>query len=322
VSVWRLGLPLVGAALPSLAHAQDVSSLPDVPLAVTGCGQRFREELRASLRIEIDALAQERPDRPRPELVLIRVECAGPGVRKIEVVSREGKRATTELDQSELPPDARIRALALSTTELVDALWTKKPAEPPRAPSSPPVQRPAPRATARAKRLFSLLVGSTAERVGKPGAWVLGGALSLEWPLTGALVSVFEARGQTGTARSEIGSVDVETWTGAVHGLVGWDTGRWRWGVGPGARLGLAILRGESTATLQGDRVRSVWGGPTLKARLVHELPGSPVLLAFGGDAGLVAWGLAGTLDGTRRVFALDGAWVGVTLGVGVSGFR
>ncbi len=298
----------------SSAKAEDVASLPDVPLVVVGCPRDYEAELRASLLIEIDALAQERPSEPRPKIGQIRVECSGEASVRVEVLSVRGQRAKLDLDQREIAPDARVRALALSTTELVDSLSA------PARPAARIENRPSSTPLHHSRESPSLLLGPLVERVGRPPTWLFGGSLSFEVPLARFLAPVVEARGEAGSFGVETARVRVDAWSGSLHLLVGSHAERWRWGAGPGVRLGIVTLRGDpgDSTDLRGASTRSWWGGPGIKARIAYAWPAVPVVVSLSGDAGLVAWAVVGTLDDTRRVFALDGAWVGVTLGAGV----
>jgi hypothetical protein len=305
---------------PARGFAQDLSSLPDVPVSFADCAQDWSDRLRDQLRIEIDALAKERQDATHPELDQVGVECRGSEVR-IRVRVRSGAEKVAALDPIGLEPDARVRTVALTVTELIGALWFDAEAPSPRRPA-PPRARPAPPTPATAsQRAPAMWIGGSLKRVGSPGTWLGGGVVALELPVTRALAPLFDLRGEFGRAPSRVAPVTVETWSFGAELLIGSHEGKFRWGAGPGFRLGWATLRGEpaTTSNLVGHRVAGWFGGPAVAARLGYSILYPFLWVGLAVDGGLVTLPVTGRLDAGPALFAMDGAWVGAALSLGLS---
>ncbi len=216
---------------------------------------------------------------------------------------------------------------------------TEQPAGPPPAPSiasrpatdtprEPIVLVPSP-AAARP----SLFVGGLAELVGRPAAYLWGARIELVYPLGAVVAPAFTLDGALGRVSAHSADVLIEEAAVAGHLYFGTDTGRMRWDLGPGGRLSWAHLAGRPLpgSGLQGQSLSALWGGPELRARVAYSLgarretSGSraaapdhapAVALALGG--GLIALPIRGLLDGTARVYALEGGWVTASLEIGL----
>jgi hypothetical protein len=299
--------------LPASALAQDVSTLAEVVLSVEGCPEEWPSILERQLRIEVDALVRERRSDPGPDLDQVTVLCAGDEVQ-IRVRVRSGAQQATTLDRAGSDPDALLRAVALSTTELVATLWAEPIPDPPARPA-PPRPRVAPHSEP------MLLVGASAHRTGTPGAWLLGPTVAVELPLTRALVPMLDLRGDFGSARTSVAPVSIQAGSAGAHLLIGSQGRRWRWGAGPGLRVGWAELRGDPTfrSGYQSARVGGVFLGPSLAARFGYALARPLPWIGVVADGGLITRSVTGTLDTAPALYAVDGAWLGLTLWVGAS---
>ena len=162
-------------------------------------------------------------------------------------------------------------------------------------------------------------MGPVVERAGRPGAWLFGGELDLKVRWGAFITPLVQLCAESGTGGSDTLPVRVTSGSGAAYLLLGTGIAAWRWGVGPGARAGVAWLSGEASGApqLRGDTLRAPWAGLGLRAEIGRQLA-APMRASLGADAGIITLRAAGTLDDKRRVFALDGAWVGLTLTAGV----
>jgi hypothetical protein len=290
------------------AFGQDLSGVPEVRLHVAGCPAEWANELRDRLRLELSVLGQERSRLVRPELGSFHVHCEG---GKIELrVEVGGRSASRQVDLGpEGKPSMLARALALCLAELADGLWNE-PRRRPRFERPAPLGRPS----------SFILLGATMHRVGRPGAWLFGGALGghLRWSrLFGASSDVRVDVGAVDASRATVHATSASLWLGL---LVTSNAGPWHWAVGPGARVGWAWLRGDpSAAGLRGERLDGPWAGPVLSARLLGPARGSRWTGALSGEAGIFTLPLTGRLGTEQELFALRGAWMGITLGVGVA---
>jgi hypothetical protein len=308
-------LLLLLCCVPSFGSAQDVSSLPDVPLSLAGCPAEWSTRLRDLLRLELDALSRERAESIHSAVASIEIQCDGDHViATAGLVS--GRRSAVRVDQNRVEPETRPRAVALSTAELVDALLQARQAPP--KPNAPPPE-PASKSQSPTAPAPSLLAGVSARRVGRPGAWLPGIHLGGELPASRAVALALDLRLASGRSGAEPVSVDIRLGSLGAHLLIGSHAAPFRWGVGPGARVGWASLEGHPEADTNLQRLSGLWAGPGLLARFSHELRPRSLLLAASLDGGLITLPVKGLIDGQERVFAVDGAWLGVTVGIGLS---
>jgi hypothetical protein len=139
--------------------------------------------------------------------------------------------------------------------------------------------------------------------------------------------------GALGRVSTHSADVIIEEAAAAGHLYFGTNTGRMRWDLGPGGRLSYAHLAGRPLpgSGLQGQSLTALWGGPEVRARVAyslgarHETSGSRTAspdhapaVAFAMGGGLIALPIRGLLDGTTRVYAIEGAWVTASLEIGL----
>jgi hypothetical protein len=307
--------------------AQEASRVPELPLIITGCPREYEVQLPAAVRIEANALNQERSREARPPaLRQIAVTCSEPTIVHVDVLLMQGQVASRDLDQSTLAPEARVRALALSTMELVDELWTSIRAPQATAARSsianrvvrPVVVERLPRPTPVAR---AVLVAPVVERVGRPGAWLFGGEIELAWRIGSVATASGQLRGLTGNAGSDGTPVRVTSGSSAGYVLFGNATGRLRWGIGPGLRAGVAVLSGDAKndPALQGYTLTAPWGGIGGRAEVSRDFSVVPLRVALSSEAGVVTLRAVGTMDNTRQIYALDGVWFAIVLATGLT---
>ncbi|MCG5051370.1 MAG: hypothetical protein KA712_00260 [Myxococcales bacterium] len=242
-----------------------------------------------------------------PEAVSFTVTC-GDTVRLDAYRPRDGARASREVDLHGLDEAAHPRVLALSATEMLEALALPAPVA---------VQTtPAP---ARVRAAWRVAATSGLEHLGGALGWIqaFGGELtyqregrSLGWEALGAL---------TGHASSR----EIKRGEGHARGLR-WDTWlmlrrRWShgaWLAGAGARLAATHFEGE--AALAGDVGRSFWstGGGPLLGLGAEWLFRQGMFVQLRYELGHNLVGSAG-LDEEGRDLAMEGLWHGPRLSVG-----
>lgn len=291
------------------------------PVQVANCPDELANQLPSLAALEIDVLLRERGrTRVAPERVAI--HCAGEAVL-IEVVVA-GERRASSIDLSALAADHRARALALATAELVDSLPAPVPEPPPkRAPApAPTADAGAEPAQARGKRRPTLVAGALVEGLGRPAALLVGLRAVLHGPSLAFVVPSLSIDGATGGIEVRAARVALTTLSAGAHLTFGDSSGRVRWDAGPGVRFGWARLAGEpdAGANLEGRRLTAAWGGPEARARAAFGvLPDQAFLLALELGAGIVVLPVRGLRDGAERIYGVQGPWISLSAGAGVS---
>lgn len=307
--------------------AQAEASLPhaEPEVEVAACPTELASPLPAAVKLELDVLLRERgAARAPPDRVSIR--CAGDRVR-IEV-TMQGASRESSIDVGALSADHRARAIALATAELVHSMSSSVPEAPP--PVAPPkatttavpaaAEQEESNAPRRAWQRSTLAVGGVAHWLGKPAAVLFGARAAFRSPVSNLLVPTLAFEGSGGGFHARSAQISIATLSaGAVLGF-GLTTGSVRVEVGPGARFGWVRLSGEPDAgvTLEGHGLSAAWGGPEARARVaVSPSPERSPLFALELGAGFVALPVRGLVDGSERVYAVDGPWLSVSAEVG-----
>jgi hypothetical protein len=304
---------------------------------IANCPEEIASRLPSIVKLELDVLMRERgPVRTLPDRVEFRCE---DDAARIEVTSGASSRSAT-IRYRNLLPEHRARALALAAAELVHGMFippasadtasSPAPSPVPSAstnasdtPREPVVLAPAP-AVARP----AVFVGGLAELVGRPTAHLWGARIELVAPLGAIVAPAFTLDGALGRASARSADVMIEEASAAAHLYFGTNTGRLRWDAGPGGRLGWAHLAGRPLpgSGLEGDTVSALWAGPELRARVAYSLMDPHATsggrrapaIAFELGGGLIALPIRGLLDGTDRVYGIEGGWVSACLEVGL----
>jgi hypothetical protein len=290
---------------------------PPFRIHVVDCPDEVGARLPAFVKLEIDVVSRESgASGAPPESVAFR--CEGDAAR-IDVSLGRATRSST-LDLSKLAPDHRARAMALAAAELFHSM-SGEPAEPLPIETTPSILRVPEHAAApplvAARPPPAVFAGPLVLLVGRPAAWLAGARLELVYPLGALVAPALTVNGAIGKHQATLANVAVQTASAAAHVYFGTTAGRWRWEMGPGASIGWVHLAGEPSAgaLLAGDTVAAAWGGPEIGARV--GLVGSP-RLAFELGGGIVALPVRGMLDGTQRVYAIDGVWASACAEVGL----
>jgi hypothetical protein len=308
-------------------RAQAEASVPqgEPEVEVADCPTELASPLPAAVRLELDVLLRERgATRAPPDRVSIR--CAGDRVR-IDVTMQGAKRESS-IDVGALSADHRARAVALATAELVHSMSMGVPKAPP--PVAPPktttaaVPAPAEQDVStpprRGWQRSTLAVGGVAHWLGKPATVLFGARAAFRSPVGNLLVPTLFFEGSAGGFHAHSAQISVAALSaGAVLGF-GLTTGSVRVEVGPGARFGWVRLTGEPDpgVMLEGHGLSAAWGGPEARARVaVSPSPERSPSFALELGAGFVALPVRGFVDGTERVYAVDGPWLAVSAEVG-----
>jgi len=302
--------------------------LPESALRVevANCAEGFAGRLPSLVKLEIDVLLRERgPTRSPPEKIAVRCE---EEKAHIEVTLDGSSRAST-IDLHQLAAEHRTRAVALAAAELVHSMASGPPTAeaPASAPATPPVSRAqadqqapdsSPRRSSQGPALF---VGGLAEWRGNPAVLLIGGRVAFQYPLGNVVILELSIDATFGGIPSRSAHVAIQNVSTAAHLYFGTTTGSVRWDVGPGARFGWVHLAGqpEAGSGLEGHTVTAAWGGPELRARVAYRASQlRPALLALQVGAGVVALPVRGLLDGSERIYAVEGVWMSACAEVGL----
>jgi len=323
-----------------VARAETASTEPRFRTQIANCPEEVFRRLPAIVKLEIDVLLRERgPTRAPPQSVGFR--CEEDTVR-LEVTVGGSSRSSI-VDLSGLASEHRARALALAAAELLHSMSSQAigaeptPSDPTSLPPGsrePTTERAAlPPARAGSSPRPVLLLGGLVELVGRPSALLLGARLELFYPLGAVVVPAITVDGAVGGLQARSANVAVQSATAAAHLYVGTTTGRVRWDVGPGASIGWVHLAGKPQAgsELEGHSIAAAWGGPELRGRIAYFAGSTPSATGASGFAparsptlalelggGLVALPVRGMLDGTERIYSVDGVWASICAEVGL----
>ena len=310
----------------------------------------FAATANGQLHLEVDrcpaAPADEVARLVQIELDVELVETAGLGVPWASIRC-EGTRAHLTYDRAErtidlktIDPRARPRLLALALAELASSSRPRPrpppapyerevtPSIPPRSEPPPPVKTstatpppppPAP-LTRTATPSAALHVAASAlggvtlfSGAGPPG---FGGRAALELaPATlGGRIDVGAA---FGSGKTELGTVSVLLAGVGISGFGRFTGGLVVFDVGAGLRVGFARITGtpRDPSAHDGGTVSGPWTGPFLDARSTFHF--GPLQLVAELEGGLVIRPVIGRSDGVP-VAAVDGAWFGFHLGLGL----
>jgi hypothetical protein len=321
--------PLLFASLllwAARAAAEPLDSAADSrspALRISGCAKELAESLPSVIQLEIDVLLRESDGtRNPPERIAIRCESDRVAIE----VRQGGATAESTLAIDSLAADHRARAVALAAAELAHSLSHRAaiapaPPKPKPAPSAPPVKaiEPAERDSPSSP---IVLLGGLAEWLGEPTALLFGARLSANYPITNHVLSMLSLEGALGGLSTQSADVAARTLALAAHLYLGAHTGPVRWDAGPGARVALASLSGrpDPNSLLVGRTLTAAFAGPELRARVAYgTLRAHSTVFALELGAGLVALPIRGLMDGTERVYAVQGHWLSLCAGFGLS---
>jgi hypothetical protein len=271
------------------------------------CAGAAPEEVRRIVGVELKA-----GDGAAALRYFVRARCRGESVELAVGDAAEGVTLSRVLDLGAEPASARARVLALAVTELVAEVRARADAVSPppvvEPPPPPPIARPpepAWRWTGLAGTRTTLAAGFTSIGIGTRLA------RRVRW-----LDLAFDLVGDHGAPVASVGRIDVDTLSLGAAALVTHDVDAVALFAGPGARFGLARLRGVPAAPdrARGDDLLSPWGGPfaTFGARVAPRR----LVLELTGELGYALGRVDALVDGAPQV-SLGGAWFGAQFGAG-----
>lgn len=307
------------------ARAEAPSAPGAAGIRIDDCPEELAASLPAVIKLEIDVLLRERgPTRAPPESIQVR--CEGPAARI--AVTLDGTSRESTIDLAVLAPDHRARAVALAAAELVHSLSNRSRAPTAQPKLAPPPRNPNPESSApppapqSASQGPALLLGGLAEWLGKPAHALIGARLAFLYPLGQFLVPALSLDGALTSFPARSARVSAEAVATGLHLYVETTTRKLRVAAGPGARLGWVHLAGhpDANSTLEGHSLSAAWAGPELRARVTYDVAETRApLLALELGAGIVALPVRGLVDGTERVYAIEGHWLSLCAELGLS---
>jgi hypothetical protein len=318
-----MGLGLACGASPAAA-----GNHPLVQLEIDPCVDAPRDEIRRLVSIELGALLSD--DAATAGRTRATVSCSAGAVLALRVDDPiTGNSLTRTVDIGAAIPQARARLVALAIVELISASWTELEANPvPRAPPSGPrpsseardaalltVHAQTDRSTQRQLRLEALGGGLKYFSPGAP-ALLAGGGLRLAGDLSDRTGWMLDAQVHHGTTSVSLGQVSTDVLGFGAVGYVHKAWSAWRVELGGGVRGGAVLMTGVPDAMVTASRFWAPWVGPVALADLELAVR-DQLVLVLDVEGGYVVSPVGGLVDGLREV-AIDGAWIGVHLGIGI----
>jgi hypothetical protein len=310
-----------------------------VRIAIEACGDIDHGEVERIAAVELGALLAR--DADDADTTRATATCTD-GHARLQVDDPiTGKSLLRAIDLQTTAPAARPRLLALALAELVVASWTELELE-----AEPTVVPGVPLAITEARRHARIVVEQRATAVNDPtlgwrratvlkraplrliasavfthlpsAAPLWGGRLALEQLLGYHLGWTLDVTADHGDAQRSLGTVSIETVSLGAALLAHHEWSRFGLEVGPGLRLGVAMLQGKAS---QPDRTRSgsvigVWSGPLAMLGFTVAVT-SRVLVGVRGECGYALASVGGQ-TGTSEV-AIDRLWLGAHLGAGIA---
>jgi hypothetical protein len=323
----RLAVTLAILGCASVARADDH---PRVQLEIDPCVEAPTDEVRRVVSIELGALLTAASD-ASSDRTRATVDCEG-GLARFRVDDPiTGKSLSRTIDLGSAAPKARTRLIALAVVELISASWTELDVNPeprvlPSGPRPSAEARNAALATLRARvdrradgelRLEALAGGM---EFGSGTGLLVGGGLRVVGDRSDSVLGwAIDAQAHHGTSSVSLGrvSADVTTIGAAVDAHQTWS--RWTLRLGAGVRGGEVRLSGVPDPAMgaQGKTFWAPWIGPLARGD-VELVVARRLVLDVGAEGGYVVSPVGG-LVGDRREVAIDGAWIGVHVGAGMS---
>jgi hypothetical protein len=305
---------------------------PRVELQMDACADAPVGDVKRFLAIDLGALLSDVPSPSPSPSPSMDATHAMIGCREALVALRvddpiTGKSLTREIDLAATPPAVRARLLALAVSELISASWTEletnaHPAVPPVGAVASPAARQSALAAVETRKapligpLRIVALASGQFFFTREGA-LWGGGLRVGQDRARGFAWALDAVAHHGSASTSLGAVVADTLS--VGPILSFHH---RWTrvalrVGGGVRGGAARLEGQpSGPDIRGAVAWSGWLGPVAASSLTVA-PLRQLALEVALEAGYVALPFGGRVDGTRQV-AIDGAWIGAQLGVGL----
>jgi hypothetical protein len=319
---WLIALNAVLCRVALASAAASNATLP-IELTLESCDAQREALLRELLAIEFETLGVSATD--SREGVALR--CVGDGADLTLSDGWGSEPVHVHVDMKGTPEAERPRLLSLTISELVVETRTRRPqrrasppakapaheAAPARAPSSRPLAGGAARTSAWLSPALSL------RRLGEPGIWLFGGALSGEFALGPHVHGAIAVDAEFGSTSTALADVSVSSWGGACGLYFATQAGNLGLAVGPMLELGrLKIAAKPTAADARGSHATALWGGPLLAAQARYRFT-SLVFVQARLGAGVLAWTLRGASSDGRPLLDISGAFAAATLGLGLA---
>jgi len=299
---------------------------PSVALEIGACLDVEQAEVRRIVAIELRALMIG-SDSAEP-ITRVAVDCYNPLVEIRVEDPVTGKSLERKIDLSTSERTIRARLLALAIAELVSSSWTELVSNPdptvaPAGPVASERERRAAQQTVRIReelRRRPIVFGAAAMgRFFLRGAGPLWGGRAEVMPRLPIGSLTLDANVDHGVVKASLGDVSMTTASGGVGWRAEWSDRTWLVEAGGEARLGAVWLYGTPRSPEQVAGAGGVaWtGGPVFVVRSGF-LPWERTQVTVGVELGYALVGANGRVAGVPEV-RLDGAWVGLSLGIGLS---
>jgi hypothetical protein len=319
-------LAVVACLVLRAASAQAADRHPSVALEIGACLDVEQAEVRRIVAIELRALMASR-DSGEP-ITRVSVDCYNPLVEIRVEDPVTGKSLERRIDLSTSERSTRARLLALAVAELVSSSWTELVSNPepsvlPAGPSASEGERRAARQTVRARDELQhrpIVFGAAAtSRLFLRGAGPMWGGRAEVMPRLPFGALTFDASFDRGATKTTLGEVSFTSASGGAGWRALWSDRTWLLEAGGEVRVGALWLYGTPQSPEQASGQGGVaWtGGPVFVVRSGF-LPWERTQVTLGLELGYALFGVKGRVAGLPEV-RLDGAWAGVSLGIGLS---
>lgn len=308
-----------------LAHA--AARHPSVALEIGACLDVEQGEVRRIVGIELRALMAGQDNAAEP-ITRVAVDCYNPLVEIRVEDPVTGKSLERRIDLSASERSVRARLLALAIAELVSSSWTELVSNPeptvvPAGPSASERERRSAKQVVRERdELRHQPISFGAAAVGRSflrGAGVLWGGRAEIMPRLPVGALTLDATVDHGVVKASLGDVSISTATGGAGWRAQWSDATWLLEAGGEARLGAVWLNGtpRSPELVAGEGGVAWTGGPVFAVR-GGFLPWERTVVTVGVELGYALVGANGRVAGIAEV-RLDGAWVGLQVGIAVA---
>jgi hypothetical protein len=322
--IWRVLLALICASSSALAG----QTHPLVQLEIDPCVSVSRDEVRRVVSVELGALLSD-TSAPPSDHTRVSVTCSESVVALRVDDPLTGKSLTRTIDLGAAIERARARLLALAVVELISASWTEldvnpQPRVPPAGPRASTEAREAALAMVRAqgerstRSHFRLLVLGGGVNFFSNAGFLGGGGLRLARDHARRIGWMIDVQADHGTASASLGKVSTDVVSVGAGFVFHQPWTRVSLRLGGGLRGGAVRLSGVPAPSpdAHGATFWAPWVGP-MALGSVGVVATRRLTLDLTVEGGYVVSPVGGLVNGRREV-AVDGAWIGFQLGVGI----
>ena len=322
---WRIAVALFCASSSVLAR----EAHPLVQLDIDPCVAVSRDEVRRVVSVELGALLSD-ATAPAGDRTRVNVTCSESVVALRVDDPLTGKSLARTVDLGAAIERARARLLALAVVELISASWTEldvnpQPRVPPAGLRSSPEARQAALATVRAQseratplRLRLLALGGGINFFSNAG-FLGGGGLRLARDHRRRIGWMVDVQATHGTSNASLGTVSTDVLSAGAAFVFCQPWTRVSLRLGGGLRGGAVRLSGVPTPSAPDAHGAAFWGawvGPMALGN-VTVIATRRLVIDAAVEGGYVVAPVGGLVAGRREV-AVDGAWIGFQLGIGI----